>query len=198
MEKKLINELKEVSLSMFRKNFLGIFHGAISAKTEEDCFIINKRESIFDEMKDNDFIELYSKHDYRWKQASIDANIHANIYKHISNAKYITYAMPPYATAYSLNYTSLYPKDYFGYKTLGEIQIYDPKNFDTWYDRADTEIYQHLKREDTNIMLIKGYGIYACHRDLHTLVKHIALLENSCKILHQSTAYKTGRNFSIS
>ncbi len=187
MTNSLIEELKEVSLSMFRKNFLGIFHGSLSAKIEEDSFIINKRESIFDEMKHQDFIKLYSKPDYRWKQASIDAHIHANIYKYVSNAKYITYAMPPFATAFSITHSHFYPKDYFGNKHLGELEIYDSKDFVTWYDRAPEEIYKYFKNNNTNIMLIKGYGIYACHRDLHTLVKEVALLENSCKLLHYST-----------
>lgn len=31
-----------MSLSMFRKGFLGIFHGSISARLEQDKFIINK------------------------------------------------------------------------------------------------------------------------------------------------------------
>ncbi len=187
MTHRLIEELKEVSLSMFRKNFLGIFHGSLSAKIEEDSFIINKRESIFDEMKDEDFIKLYTKTDYRWNQASIDAHIHANIYRYVSNAKYIAYAMPPFATSHSIKHENFYPKDYFGNKHLGKLEIYNPGSFDTWYDRAPNEIYKYFKKNNTNLILIKGYGIYACHRDLHTLVKEIALLENSCKLLHYSS-----------
>ncbi len=198
MQKNVIEELTDVSLSMFRKNFLGIFHGSLSAKIEEDHFLINKRESIFDEMGEEDFIELYSRRDYRWKQASIDAEIHSNIYRYVSYAKYIAYTMPPYTTAYSLDIASIRPKDYFGYKTFGELQIYDPGSFDTWYERAPNEIYHYFKKNDTNIMVIKGYGVYTCHRDLPTLVKHIAILENSCRLLHFSQEHFAGRrNFSL-
>lgn len=199
MKRTVIDELIDVSLSMFRKNFLGIFHGSLSAKIEEDRFLINKRESIFDEMAEEDFIELYSKRDYRWKQASIDAEIHSNIYKYVSSAKYISYTMPPYTTAYSLDVSRIYPKDYFGYQAFGQLEIYDPKNFDTWYERAPNEIYHYFKRNNTNIMIIKGYGIYTYHRDLPTLVKHIAILENSCRLLHFSQEHSAGRkNFSLS
>ncbi len=198
VEKNVIEELIDVSLSMFRKNFLGIFHGSLSAKIEEDHFLINKRESIFDEMTENDFIEIYSKPDYRWKQASLDAEIHNNIYKYVSSAKYIAYTMPPYATAYSLDISTIRPKDYFGYQTFGELTIYDPKNFDTWYERAPNEIYRYFKEHETNIMVIKGYGVYTCHRDLPTLVKQIAILENSCRLLHFSQEHSAGRkNFSL-
>ena len=198
MRKSLIEELIDVSLSMFRKNFFGIYHGSISAKIEEDRFLINKNDAIFDEVDEDDFIELYSRRDYRWKQASIDAEIHANIYKYVSSAKYITYTMPPYTTAYSMDIRTIYPKDYFGYKTFKELPIYDPKNFDTWYERASNEIYHYFKQHETNMMVIKGYGVYTYHRDLHELVKYLAILENSCKLLHFSQEHGAGRrNFPL-
>ena len=33
-------------------------------------------------------------------------------------------------------------------------------------------------------MVVKGYGVYVYHRDLQYLSKLMAILENSCKILH--------------
>ncbi len=199
MKNKLVEELKDISLSMFRKNFLGIFHGSISAKLEEDCFIINKKESIFDDMQDSDFIELHAKKDARWNEASLDSDIHLNIYKYVSSAKYVAYAMPPFTTAYALDFSTIYPKDYFGKNKFDKIEVYDPKNFDTWYERSANEIYQYFKKEDHDIMVIKGYGVYAYNRNLTTLVKNIAILENSCKILHYSLYNKIGRkNYPIS
>jgi len=178
------NEMKSVALSMFRKNFFGIFHGSISARVEQDQFIINKKNAIFDNLETKDFIKLYSKKDYRWNEASIDSDIHLNIYKFISEAKFITYTMPPFVTAYSINHTSIKPIDYFGYKKFKEIEIFDPKAFEDWYERAEFEIYNHLKNKKTNIIVIKGYGIYMFGRDLQQIAKTIAILENSCKILH--------------
>lgn len=187
LEQHLINELKSVSLSMFRKDFLGIFHGSLSAKIETNAFIINKASSIFDELHDDDFIELKSKKDYRWNEASKDANIHLNIYNNISEAKYACYTMPPFTTTYSLKHKSIKPEDFFGSTIIGELEIYDPKEFSTWYERADTEIYKYFKNSDKNIMIIKGYGIYSCNRNLQNLVKNIAILENSVKMLHFSS-----------
>ncbi|NOX15166.1 MAG: hypothetical protein GXP61_03920 [Epsilonproteobacteria bacterium] len=176
--------MRTVGLSMFRKNFFGIFHGSISAKAKQDQFIINKKDAIFDNLEDEDFIKLYSKKDYRWKEASIDADIHLNIYKNISEAKFIAYAMPPFLTSYSINHDTIKPIDYFGYKELKEIEIYDPKQFDDWYERAEFEIFSYLKTNKTNIIVIKGHGIYMYNRDLQQIAKTIAIIENSCKILH--------------
>jgi len=180
----LKDEMKSVALSMFRKNFFGIFHGSISAKVEKNQFIINKKDAIFDNLQNEDFIKLYSKRDYRWNEASLDAHIHLNIYKNISEAKYIAYTMPPFVTAYSLTHDKIKPLDYFGSKFIKEIEVYDTKQFDDWYERAEIEIYNYMKKNKTNIMIIKGYGIYMYDRDMQQIAKTIALLENSCKILH--------------
>ena len=110
-----ISEIKKISSSMFKKNFLGIFHGSISARIEHNQFVINKKDAIFDGLNDNDLTLLYSKKDYRWNDASIDADIHLNIYKNIAEAKYVCYSMPPFITAYSINHSFFEPKDYFGY-----------------------------------------------------------------------------------
>ncbi len=198
LEKHLVNELINVSLSMFRKDFLGIFHGSLSAKVEDNLFVINKSNSIFDELVYDDFVELYTKKDYRWNQASKDSEIHLHIYNKISEAKYICYSMPPFITAYSLMNDKITPKDYFGSTIIGEKEVYCPGDFETWYNRAGTEISTHMKKTDSDIMIIKGYGVYAYSRDLNDLVKKIAILENSVKILHYSMTDKNRRNFSLS
>jgi L-fuculose-1-phosphate aldolase len=184
-----INEIKTISLSMFRKNFFGVFHGSISARVEKNQFIINKQNAIFDNLKDDDLTLLSSKKDYRWNEASLDADIHLNIYKNINEARFVCYAMPPYATAYAMKYEKIVPKDYFGYMRFNEILVYDPKQYDDWYERAETEIYRYMLEKNTNIIIIKGYGIYAYSRSPQLLAKEIALIENSCKLLHLTSGY---------
>jgi L-fuculose-phosphate aldolase len=179
----LNNKLSKLSLSMFRKDFFGIYHGSISAKTEASRFIINTKEAIFDSLDEKSLIELYFKRDYRWNLASIDAGIHHSIYEQISEAKFICFSIPPFTTAYSLEHTLIIPKDYFGYKELGTIKIFDPKEFDNWYERAKTEIVNYMINKKVNLVVIKGYGIYAYNRDLNEIAKKLAILEKSCRLL---------------
>ena len=179
----LQQQLSTLSLSMFRKDFFGIYHGSISAKTESNRFIINTKEAIFDAIDESSLIELYFKKDYRWNQASIDARIHFNIYSQISDAKFISFSMPPFTTAYSLEHNIISPKDYFGHQEIGSIEIVDPKQFDDWYDRAESEITYYFQTKKTNIMVIRGYGVYAFNRDLDEMAKQLAILEKSCRIL---------------
>jgi len=58
MDKHLIEEIKHVSLSMFNKNFFGVYHGSISARISASGFIINKKEPILDEVTEDSFITL--------------------------------------------------------------------------------------------------------------------------------------------
>lgn len=178
-----VNEIKKISDSMFKKGFFGIFHGSISARVENNQFVINKKDAIFDGLKDEDLTLLYSKKDYRWNDASIDSDIHLNIYKNIPEAKYICYAMPPYLTSYSIEHLNIIPNDYFGFMEFNNINIYDLKQFEDWYERAPSEIYRYMLEKNRNIMVIKGYGVYVYERTAHELAKTVALLENSCRIL---------------
>lgn len=193
IDPEIFKNLKTISLSMFRKNFFGIFHGSISTKLEEGHFLINKKDAIFDDLDEESFIMLYHKRDYRWNDASMDAFIHSLIYQNIPNAKYIAYGMPPFTTSYTLTHDKIVPKDYLGYKMLGTLNIYDPKDFDNWYERADVEINRYFKENDKKIMVIRGYGVYAYHRDLQALSKLFALLENTCRILHFSCLLESSK-----
>ena len=179
----LKDQLSTLALSMFRKDFFGIYHGSLSAKTETSRFIINTKEAVFDALKNDSLIELYFKKDYRWNQASIDASIHQNIYSQISEAKFICFTMPPFTTAYSLEHNIITPKDYFGHQEIGSIEIFDPKQFDDWYERAESEISYYFQSEKTNIMVIRGYGVYTYSRDMHEIAKQLAILEKSCRLL---------------
>ena len=180
----LIEDIKHISLSMFNKNFFGVFHGSISARISSSSFIINKADTILDEVSEESFIKLdCQKKDYRWNAASSDAEIHEKIYQNITSAKYISYTMPPYATAFSLKYGKVIPLDYFGKKILQEVLVYDPKHFEDWQERAPHEISRFFQKNETHLLLIKGFGLISYDRDVIEMAKKIAILENSCRLL---------------
>lgn len=185
MDNHLLNKLKLISHSMFTKNYFGVFHGSISAKVDMHSFVINKKEVILGEVNEDDFIHLMcdTRKDYRWKDASGHSMIHEQIYSALPNAKYISYTMPPYTTAYSFNHDVVMPKDYYGYKLLGEIHVYDPKSFDNWEERAAYEISHYFQNHKSHLLLIKGFGLISYDRDLTKMVKEVAILENSCRLL---------------
>jgi len=184
VDKHLIEDIKHISLSMFNKNFFSVYHGSISARVSTNSFIINNKETILDEVTEDSLVKLdFQKRDYRWSMANADVYIHEHIYENIPNAKYISYTMPPYATAYSLKHGKVSPQDYFGKTILGEVIVYDPKNIEDWLERAPYEIPQFFQKHDSHLLLIKGFGLISYDRDITEMAKKISILENSCRLL---------------
>lgn len=190
IHKTTIDLLSDLSLTLFRKNFFGIYHGAISAKIDHNSFVINTAEAIFDKMDKKSFCQLSTqKQDYRWKIASIEAHIHATIYNNIHEAKYIAFGVPIYTTAYTFEHDYIELDDYFGKTTFGKIPVIDPGDFSSWYDRNSLEITKYLKEQNSHVMIIKGIGMYVYDRDINELVKKIAIIENSCRLLNIKASF---------
>jgi L-fuculose-phosphate aldolase len=188
VDKHLFQEIQHISLSLFIKNFFSVFHGSISARLSASSFVINSEETILDDMTQESLVKLdCEKRDYRWSLANSDAPIHENLYKALPNAKYVSYTMPPYATALSLKHGKVSPQDYYGKMILGDIMVYDPKNFDDWMERAPHEIQNFFIKHDTHMILIKGFGVVCYDRDITEMAKKISILENSCKLIALST-----------
>ncbi len=191
IDKNTMQLLSDLSFSMFSKNFFGIYHGSLSAKLDQSNFMINTKDAVFDNINENSFCSLnMNKQDFRWNIASIEAHIHSTIYTNIHEAKYIAFGMPIYTTAYSLVNDNIIFEDYFGKTMFNKISIYNPGDFSTWYKRNALEITRYLKNSPNNMMIIKGVGTYIYDRDIHELVKKIAILENSCRLLSIKSTFK--------
>lgn len=191
IDKNIVKHLSDISLALFRKNFFGIYHGAISKKIDHNSFVINKKEAIFDEIDTSSLCQLsMNTYDYSWKLASMEANIHNSIYNQIHEAKYIAFGMPPYTSAYSLDHDHIEFVDYFGKMVFGKLNVYDPGDFETWYDRNALEITRELKNSKNNIMIIRGIGVYVYDRDMTELVKKVAILENGSRQLALRSQFK--------
>jgi len=184
IDKHIVQHLADISLALFRKNFFGIHHGSISKKVDHSSFIINKRDAIFDEIDEKALTQLKMNiHDYSWDQASIEAIIHSAIYTQIHEAKFISCGMPPYTTALSLKAEKIVCEDYFAKTLFGEIEVHDPGEFSDWYERNYIEVPKLLKESENNLIVIKGVGVYVYDRDMNNLVKKVAILENSSRLL---------------
>lgn len=184
IDKHIVQRLSRISLSLFRKNFFGIYHGSISKKINHTNFIINKKDAIFDEIKENSLCELgINETDYSWSVASLEAPLHNSIYNQIHEAKYIACGMPPYTTSYALEHNQIKLEDFFGKMMFDTIEVYNPNDFNTWYNRNIFEVPQLLKESKSHLIVIRGVGVYVYDRDINELVKKIAVLENSCRLL---------------
>ncbi|WP_257937737.1 class II aldolase and adducin N-terminal domain-containing protein [Campylobacter lari] len=180
----IISQIKILSTSMFKKNFFGICHGSVSAKLSQGSFIINKNNAFLNQLDEKNLSILKFAKDYSWDEASSDSEIHKSIYENIPEAKFICFACPTYTLSMSLNHDFITPQDYFGEIFLEEIRVYNPKSYEDWEDRSQTEIYRSMLEQKQNFVVVKGYGIFAYGRTSYELGKIIDLIENSCKIIH--------------
>ncbi|AJC85103.1 class II aldolase and adducin N-terminal domain-containing protein [Campylobacter peloridis] len=180
----ITNQIQALASSMFKKNFFGICHGSVSAKLSQSSFLINKNDAFLNQLNEKNLNTLKFTKDYSWSEASKDCEVHKSIYENIPEAKFICFACPAYTLSMSLNYDFITPQDYFGEIFLKEIHVYNPKNYEDWEDRSQTEIYRHMLEKKQNFIVIKGYGIFAYGRTSYELGKIIDLIENSCKIIH--------------
>ncbi|WP_199766022.1 class II aldolase and adducin N-terminal domain-containing protein [Helicobacter salomonis] len=198
----LLKQLQKVSLSMFRNGFFSTFKGSISARISTRRFVINKHDAILDNLDTDSFIVSQDTPDYRWQEASSDTSIHASIYQSFSEARFIAYARPPYAIAYSLTHTHLIPLDYLGCALLGQkIEIYDPKSYKDWQERAPVDILRYLQENAQPYIFIKGCGVVAYQRELQGLLKIFDLLEGACRILQlahlMDHGYENNKRFEV-
>ena len=58
-----------------------------------------------------------------------------------------------------------------------------PGDFSTWLERSSKEISTLLKLSLNSLIIIKGVGVYVSDRDMNNLIKKVAILENSCRLL---------------
>jgi len=61
MDKHLVDDIKHISLSLFNKNFFGVYHGSISARVDTSEFIINSKDTILDEVCEDSLVKLDCK-----------------------------------------------------------------------------------------------------------------------------------------
>jgi len=184
IDKHIVKHLSDISLTLFRKNFFGIYHGSISKKVDHDSFVINTKEAIFDEIHESTLCHLKMTHkDYGWNIASIESEVHKAVYTEIHESKYIACGMPPFTSAYALQHDEILFEDYFGKLTFDRIVVHDPGDFNTWMERSNKEIPTLLKLSSNNLIIIKGVGVYVSDRDMSNLIKKVAILESSCRLL---------------
>jgi L-fuculose-phosphate aldolase len=179
LKEKLKETYKEILNLLIMKEMFHIYQTSFSIRTENDKFLINKKDALF--LKDEFFTEVHYKKDLSWNMASDDVNIHSFIYQKISTAKCIAHIFPINLVTYSLYHRQFKPIDFYGETIVGNNKIFLIE--DTKY--AKEEIENIIKKNIINndILIISGYGAYIFDRDEKELAKKASVLENSAKIL---------------
>ena len=179
MKENIKKDYEVVLETLLRKGLFHTYQTSFSVRTENDRFIINKKDVVFTE--NEIFTEIHYKKDLSWKDASLDANIHSYIYQKVSNAKCIAHIFPINLVTYSLYHHQFKPLDYYGQTIIGKKTIFDITDYENFTEQVESIIHTNILNENT--FIIKGYGAYIFDRDLKELAKKASIIENSARIL---------------
>ena len=182
--KTIIDEYLLVAKSLFEKDFLNIGIGSLSLKLQTDQMLINKQNKHI--IEDDFFKKVHIlKSDLSWNDTTDDIKIHSKIYETISSTKSIANIFPINVITFSLEHHSFFkPIDMLGKKYFQKIPIIEITNQIEWEENKDYIISKKLK--DSDIVIIKGYGVFITSRDIREILKKAVILENSAKILLNS------------
>ncbi|NPA55735.1 MAG: hypothetical protein GXO40_05145 [Epsilonproteobacteria bacterium] len=164
--------------TLFQKGLFHTYQTSFSIRTENDKFIINKKDSTFNEH--DIFKEVHYKEDLSWKDVSIDVRLHSYIYQKQSLAKCIAHVFPLNLVTYSLYHNTFRPLDYYGQNVIGARKIYEVSDMDNFLEQVESIVLTHINE---NIFIIRGFGAYLYDRDVKELAKKASILENSAEIL---------------
>jgi len=146
--------------------------------------LINKRNKHYLE---EDFIKnVHILHEnMAWEEASDDVKIHAEIYKLHSNTKAIAHIFPINTMTFAeIHHFFLNPLDFIGKQYLNKIPIIEMGNLKEWEENKEFIIAKNLN--NTDIVIIKGYGVFIKTRDIREIIKLASIMENSAFILLNS------------
>ncbi len=180
----IIDEFNLVAKELFDKGFLSIGIGSISLKLKADQMIINKKNKHYLE---EDFVKKLHilKEDMAWEEASEDVKIHSQIYKENSNIKAIANIISINVLTYAeIHHSFLNPIDFIGKSVIGKVPIIEIGNIQEWEENKEFIISKKLKQSD--IIIVKGLGIFIQTRDIRELIKKAVILDNSALILLNS------------
>lgn len=178
-----VDILKTSAKVLYDRGFIGLYHGAISARNTQQNFIINSKNAFLNSLTKESLIELDFNPSRVWENASHEANIHAKIYNKMPSAKFVSSIFATSIITASLVFDEIEPMDYFGQKLYKTIPIYNPKSFTDWSKRAPHELSEYFKTSKEQIAIIKGVGLYCVNRDLDNMIRNIAVINKTCEVL---------------
>ena len=154
--------------------------GNISIK-DENYLYITKTGTMLGNLKPDDIIKLnLYKDDENLRFASMETIVHKAIYNHTKfNA--ILHTHPIYAITLSLLIDNFIPVDSEGKLILNSIPILKAKK-----TVASSEVAEKIPvfLKNSNIVIIRGHGVFAGGETLEKAFYYTSVLENSAKIYY--------------
>ncbi len=111
--------------------------------------------------------------------ASLDANLHAAVYRLNPQAGAVLHSHGPNAIALTLNAPVFEPQDFEGRAYFPCVPVL-PIEYDRYLEQAPQSVADALRSH--RVVIVRGHGLYAADRDLNLAYKWLSALEHSAKI----------------
>lgn len=111
--------------------------------------------------------------------ASLDANLHIQVYQQNSDAKSVIHSHGPYAIALTLNGDDFVPVDFEGQYYFPNVPVITIP-YDQYIEQAPEAVANALKEH--KVTIVKGHGIYSSGESINLAYKWNCSLELSAKI----------------
>lgn len=113
------------------------------------------------------------------ENASFDAKLHIEVYKHNHKATAVLHSHGPHTIALTLNGENFMPIDFEGKLYFPEVPVHSIE-FDEYSEKSPNIVAKALS--ETFITIVKGHGVYACAESINLAYKWTCSLELSAKI----------------
>ena len=111
--------------------------------------------------------------------ASIDAALHAAIYRSRPEVNAMLHSHGPYSIAVTMGDGDFHPPDFEGRYYFSQVPVVDIE-----YDRyrEDSPIALGRVLRDCNVVIMRGHGVYACGETIDLAYKWSCSLESSARL----------------
>ena len=115
------------------------------------------------------------------KDASFDARLHIEVYKHNPKATAVLHSHGPYTIALTMNGKKFIPIDFEGRLYFPEVPVHCI-DYDEYLKISPELVATTLSKYC--ITVVRGHGVYACAESINLAYKWTCSLEHSAKIAY--------------
>lgn len=165
---------------LLRQHGLNDSHSGNASIRQESGFIITKTGACADLITEADLVPCPSQGKPQTSPAaSLDADIHRDIYQHCPQYNAVLHAHNPYTIALTLNEKQFSPVDFEGQLYFAELKTVecDPENY---LDIMPARISQAIQQNP--IAIVRTHGVYVAAETMELAYKWLCSLEQSAKI----------------
>lgn len=111
--------------------------------------------------------------------ASLDANLHRQVYRRNPLARAVMHSHGPYSTAMTLNGEDFLPSDFEGQYYFQRIPVLDIP-YAEYVQQAPTAVAETLA--EYPVAVVRGHGVYVCAESLDLAYKWTSSFESSARL----------------